>query len=237
MMKEMLQQFTNASALITTVATVAVAYLTWRYVLFTRQLVEESRANRSAEVFIDIDMGNHDIKLVIGNTGRSAARNITLKVSDDIPWRESPHYKGLSNLAPVLSGISYLAPGRILKYTAGHVDWNRDKPITGYAKFVLGYESSNGARRTEEFSVSLAEYDGVLLESFSNPSSQIAREISRLRDEMRSNQTADKFVSRIFKKNCPYCGKSVSASARKCPHCLEFLKNRNWKSRFQGSTK
>lgn len=209
------------SALVTAAATAALAWLTFRLVVHQRQSLEESRNARGAAVFVDIEMNHSQIKLTLGNTGHSPARNIRISVDDTLPWRKGNGLGGFSDLVLVKEGLSYLAPGRILKYIVGFVDWKDLKSGNGIARFTLTYESLPGLERHDEFVIRLSEYTGVLLESFANPSSDIANAINRLDDHMRSNRRDG--ISVMFKRPCPHCKELVSRSATKCPHCHEAI--------------
>ena len=104
------------------VATVLLTALTAWYVRLTHTLVQEAKSAKLPNVFVDLEFDSIDVKFIIGNTGSSPALNVRLDVRDSIPWDKiGDHPTGFSSLAIVKSGLTYLAPGRTLKFNVGYV--------------------------------------------------------------------------------------------------------------------
>lgn len=221
------------AGILSTLAAVVVAFLTWKYVAFTKQLVEESKANRSAEVFVDLELDKFCVNFIVGNTGRSPARLIQIGVVDNLPWQKTDHFSGLAGLSPVEHGVSYLAPGRILKFRAGNLDWKSDAKKMASVRFRVNYETTLGKKHEDQFVIRIGEYEGVLLESFNSPAAEIASEIRRLREDRQSERSSERIFSQSFKKTCTHCRKLVSANATKCPHCLEILAGESFRQKLK----
>jgi len=98
------------SAIVSALATIILAFLTWRYVRLTNHILNETRASRGPNIYVDIELTSYQVMLVVGNSGLSPAHNIRFTVSDSIPWRENTHHSGFKALGIINDGISYLAP-------------------------------------------------------------------------------------------------------------------------------
>jgi hypothetical protein len=209
----------SASAL----ATVVLVFLTYRYVRLTSALVEEARASRVPTVFLDIELGDLP-KLVIGNVGTAPAFKLRFEVLADVPWRSmgKGHVSGIKALAPIKQGISYLAPGRILKFFPGDID---DKSqffsAVSVIRIRLHYDTESGRTITRDVSFGMGSYSGVAVESFSDPFREIARQIREAAHELRRQDDPLRAMNRLFKKACPTCGEQVMSSAKKCRFCME----------------
>lgn len=207
------------------VATVILAVLTGWYVKLTHALVEEARSNKFPNVFADIEFDSHSIKFVIGNAGSSPALDVKFKVKDSVPWQQiQNHPTGLSELAVVKHGIGYLAPGRVLKFQAGHVRYDVDFFAEGNTiEIEITFSTEAKKPVTRQFSIDLYSYSGVLFESFSDPEREVARAIRDVESRRLSKDPLKSIISRFETKSCPSCGERIPSSAKKCPKCHEFI--------------
>ena len=214
------------SAIASATATVILAFLTCLYVRLTNHILNETRASRGPNVYVDFEFTSSDVVLIIGNSGLSPAHNIHFTVADSIPWRKDVHPSGFHTLGIIKDGSTYLAPGRVLKYIAGHTDTRNAVDINSHAKFVIDYEDPLKKKQHSEFSINLGQYEEVLFNSFKTPESDIVEAIKGLK----GNESFEKEKARICygksRNPCPICGEIISASAKKCFHCLEFLKKK-----------
>ena len=211
----------TASAL----ATVVLVVLTGKYVRLTHALVEETRSAKFPNVFVDIEFDSSRVKFIVGNAGTSSAVNVSFSIKDSVPWRQlGEHRTGLSALPIVQDGISYLAPGRVLKFEAGYIDRNADFFASGSTIEVgLTFETETGKAVSRQFSIDLRSYTGVLFESFADPEREVAQAIRDAEFKRSSGDPMRSVFSRIGKKSCPSCGEQISSSAKKCPKCHEFV--------------
>ena len=205
------------------VATIALVFLTGRYVKLTHAMVEEARLAKYPNVFVDLEFDDFEVKFLIGNAGSGPAKDLRFQVDDRVPWRKLQNYpSGLSELSIVKSGLSYLAPGRTLKFNAGYVENDPGFFAEGSGISIrLTFETEGGVQLEREFTIDLQSYSGVLFESFRDPQREVARAIRDAERDRSSHERISSQSNRFFKKNCPTCGELVSRSARKCPHCHE----------------
>lgn len=212
-------------SVVSAVATIVLAVLTGRYVRLTNALVEEAKASKHPNVFVDIEFHDHEVRLVVGNSGLTPARNLRFKVVDSVPWRKMGNLdSGFESVSAIRTGVAYLAPGRILKYSAGFVD--HDPAFFSESSNVeiqLTYEAESNVIVNRNFAIELRAYSGVLLESFTHPEREVARAIRDAESHRSSRESSKSMIARVAKKSCSFCGESISSKAKKCPHCLEFL--------------
>lgn len=212
-----------AGITITAIATIVLAWMTYRYVKLTNHMLAETRALRGPTIYVDLEMDVFLVILIIGNSGSGPAHNISFNVKESIPWRESKNLIGISNLSPIKEGVSYLAPGRILKYNAGYLDWDKLKELDCIISFNIEYDDHLRKHHNFKFLIDMGQYDGIRFESFKNPASEIAGAIRKIEDARRSDKTIGRITSSWGSKKCPICGERISVDAKKCPHCMEFL--------------
>lgn len=106
------------------IGTLALAILTFAYVLFTRSMVKELRETRLAQerpyVIVDADYEDLPvINIVVRNIGNGPAKDITFDFSTEL---EESQGRNLSELAYFREGIKFLAPGSEIKafWDMGH---------------------------------------------------------------------------------------------------------------------
>jgi hypothetical protein len=220
----------SASASIASAFTsILLVKLTARYVRLTHALVEEAKANKMPNVFVDLEFGSDGVKFVVGNSGSAPAANIAFSIIDNISWRTiGEREESIGTLQVVKDGISYLAPQRTLKYMAGRLERGRQAfRESSRLEIVLTYASEEGRTFRREFVIFLSQYSNVLFESFSDPSLEIARAIKETERNRQSHERMrvlqGQFDLSQVKKTCPICCSSINVAAKKCPTCLEFI--------------
>jgi len=213
------------TTVVTAFATVVLALLTGWYVRLTYHMLQEAKATKEPNVWVDLELTSYEVKLMVGNSGSSPARNLRFDIKDNVPWRKiENHEEGFNAIQPIKDGISYLAPDRVLKYEAGLIDFEKtlnNKNST--VEIILKFDSDIKKNIRREFLIDMGQYNGVLLETFRNPASEISKAIRDVRDSLKHDKSGDTILSRMLKKKCPICGEKISSDARKCPMCLEFI--------------
>jgi len=212
-------------AVASAVATIVLVVLTGKYVRLTHELVQESKQAKYPNVFVDIEFDEMDVKFIVGNTGSTPAQNIRFTIFDQVPWRKlDNHPTGINAITAVQSGISYLAPGRTLKFHAGYVE--RDPGFFADASTIdvaVTFEADADSKFTRQFSIELKSYTGILYESFRDPQREVAKAIRDGARDRQSDESLGKRMQSMFKKPCPTCRELVSPKAKKCPHCQSFI--------------
>ena len=209
-------------------ATVVLAILTRKYVYLTRSLMEETKRSREPLVAVDFEIPSHGrLSLIIANYGQSPAKNIQITVLKDVDCTQnqpSAPYTSLATLDPVKNGISYLTPGRKLKYTGIMGLEILDREISISVR--INYEDETGKPYENLINYDFTQLRGVLFETFKDPSLAIAEAI---RDVERSRKTTEHITSWIQPvrkremKLCPMCAEEIPIEAKKCSHCQETL--------------
>jgi hypothetical protein len=130
--------------------------------------VEEAKASKLPNVFVDLELTTPEVKFVVGNSGSAPATKITFNVVDNIPWRKiGGGTESIADLVIVKKGISYLAPQRTLKYSAGYLSHGPEAFEDGsQLEVALSFSSEDGKAFKREFVINLSQYTSVLLESF-----------------------------------------------------------------------
>lgn len=207
-------------ALAAGVATVVLARLTSKYVRLTSSLVDETRAARAPEVVADLQFEDIMPRFVISNRGPTAAYNVRIKVAEkNVAWKESKHDLKIEELAPVKKGVSFLPPGRTMRYMVRMIDWEKTFKTDAAVAFDVTYLDDRGREIHREYSIEFAAFDSMLVEGgHRQPHQVIADAIRRAAEHIKPRQF---FIPRV--RPCPVCGERIKAEARKCPHCLEAV--------------
>jgi hypothetical protein len=208
-------------------ATVALALITNKYVRLTKVMVEEMKNAREPNVHVDFELPEKTLRLVIGNSGQSSAKNVRFEVVSDVDCiRTVVNQKnvlgGLANLHIFENGISYLSPGRKLKFWAGFLEPKKETHFNKVFRVLVRYENDSGKLFERNIAIDMGQYEDVLFESFKDSNLTVAEAI---KDAERSRQLRDPGRS-IFKARCPTCGENVKLFAKKCPHCGEWIKQK-----------
>jgi hypothetical protein len=208
------------SSIVTGVATVVLAILTWKYVRLTGRLVEETRAARAPGVVVDIEFDDIMARLVVANRGSSAAHNLRIKVSErNIVWTQHPQDPRFADLSPIKNGVSFLPPGRTLSYLVYALDVRKtlESKESGVVDFDVTYQDDSGQSSRRQFSIDFGAFNDLSLEGrWQAPHRVIADAIRRAAEHVSPRPV---FARRM--RPCPVCFESIRAEARKCPHCLE----------------
>lgn len=130
-------------------ATGFLAYLTYRYVKLTHNMVDEIKKSRNPLVFINFIeavRGHYMTKIImtISNKGLSSAKDIKMRVKYEHPFMQIETDKGnttpvslrLSELAIFRDGIPYLAPGKSISRRIGDIN---NKDIQKNPKMKISY--------------------------------------------------------------------------------------------------
>jgi hypothetical protein len=211
------------STIVVAVATVALVWLTSRYVRLTGRMVEESQKSREPSVTVDFENPDRSLRLVVENHGLSPAKNVRIAVSKDVQWlRMGKGQKGLADCGPVREGISYLAPSRKLKYYLGPPNWNDISEDRAEASLRITYENEAGRKYHNTVDFDFRQMREVLLESFRDSNLAVAeaiRQSERNREtQERTREMLSSLVSQEMKR-CPMCAEMIPKEAKKCSHC------------------
>lgn len=215
------------TTIVVTVANVVLVLLTSLYVYLTREMVHEMRSSRDPSVFVDLEFPEMQGRIIIGNSGQSAAKNVRFKVQDNIPWMgKEKRTVGFDSIRAITNGLSYLPPGRTFKYYAGTPDWKKTEGHTCLLEVQVEYESENGKSKFKrEYVIDFAQYQSVLFESFRDPNREVAEAI-RVAERSRQSHEASRsssYIEFMSKKPCPMCAELIPRVAKKCSHCGELI--------------
>lgn len=215
------------STVVVAIATVVLVRLTSKYVRLTNQMVDDMKQTREPSITVDFELVDHALRLAVGNSGLTPAKDIRFDVRQDIDWlRSGGDTTGIADLAPLKRGISYLAPGRTLKYLAGFP--NRQNAGTGNMLLSIDVEFSNehGATFEHGIDIDMTHYESVLFESFKEPERAIADAIKDVERSRRTQSSSSGLVQMFRRQNhtrCPIFGEEIKVKAKKCRHCGEWL--------------
>lgn len=212
---------------ISATTTIALVILTAKYVKLTHALVEEAKVSKYPNIYVDLEFDEAEVKFIVGNSGGSAAMDIKINVTDSVPWRKVQQFQtGITSISAVENGISYLAPGRILKFQAGYVERCPEFFAKGSTiDIALTFKTETGKVLHRQYTIELHSYSNILLETFQNPEREVAKAIRDTESSRRTHESITNRKSGLFKKTCPSCGELVQRMAKKCFHCLEVIPN------------
>lgn len=201
------------------VATVVLAWLTARYVRLTSRLVEETQAARAPEVVVDLQFEDAMPRLMLANRGPTPAYDVRIKVVDrKVAWTPSKDETTIADLAPIKKGISFLPPGRMMRYTVYSIDLQRTLEAEAALEFDVSYKDDAGRAFHREYSIEFAAFNYMLIEGATKPHDVVAEAIRRAAEHLKPRNF---FLSP--RRACPVCCEQILAEARKCPHCLEAV--------------
>jgi hypothetical protein len=215
------------STLVVAVATIVLVWLTSKYVRLTKQMVDDMKRSKEPAINIDFEIPDGSLRFIINNTGLSPAKNIRFTVVKDVDWlRGGNKENGIAGLAPINHGISYLVPGRTLKYLLGYPDWRTNEKQDLLISIHVEFENIEGRTFTHDIDIDMSQFKGVLFESFKDSNLAVADAIK----ETEQRRQTEKNVHRMFsrrqaKKQCPVCNELIMTNATKCIHCGEWIKN------------
>lgn len=217
------------STIVVAAATVALVWLTSRYVRLTGRMVEESQKSREPSVTVDFEIPDASLRLVVENRGLSAAKNVRIAVLKDVQWlRMGKGRKGLADCAPMKEGISYLTPSRKLKYYLGIPNWRDTSSDQMEASLRVTYENEAGRQYDHTVDFGFDQIREVLSESFKDSGLAVAEAIRESERDRQSRESIremfSSFGAREMKK-CPMCAEMIPKEAKKCAHCQEMQEN------------
>lgn len=216
-----------ASTLIVAGATVVLVCLTGRYVRLTKAIVDDMKEAREPDVFVDFECPENMMRLVVGNAGQSAAKDVRFEVVSDVDCVDSLDGEanvGLAKLPVLQNGVSYLTPGRTLKFYAGVLRIDKEDSASETFRVKVCYKNDSGKRFDRDVVIDMNQYRNVLFESFRDSILTVAKAIEDA-ERRRSIRERHGSPMRMFqrKKRCPMCAEQIEPSARKCPHCREWV--------------
>jgi hypothetical protein len=180
--------------------------------------------NFDADVAIDLELPDAGLCFVVTNRGQSPARNVRFSVKEDLTWLSpEPGKKGLSSLDVIREGISYLRPGRTMKYYAGTVYSLKQQEDARTFSLELTYES-NGQVVKREVSIDISQFASVLFESYRSPLHEISKSLDEIRDAIRQHGKQSP-LTMFGRKPCSMCAEPIPSAAMKCSHCGEMQKS------------
>lgn len=164
-MEKMFDWINSNAAALSALTTVVLAFLTWRYVVLTGKLVNESSVSRreATRPAVSVSLVVHEtsvnlMNLVVENTGTSAARDVRFKV--DQPYFSSDGVVELAKVGIFAHGVPYFAPRQKFDFffatAIGQLDRLREAPI----KINAQYADTRGERYTDDFVIDLSVLEG-----------------------------------------------------------------------------
>ncbi len=181
-------------------------------------MLEEMKTSRDPFVFVDLEFPDQMGRVSLENSGFSPAFHLRIAIDDKISWRDPMKTK--ERFTSLEEGIAYLAPGRRLLFNAGYIDW-KDGGV-GQITMKVDYENASGKTFSETFCIDTTHLEGLLFESFRDPSQAIADSINK-GFRMIDSRLKGGPITRQIKKVCPFCAELIPKAAKKCSQCGELL--------------
>jgi len=203
---------------VTAIATIILAVLTFTYVLLTKRMLSHMQKSQLPNLVAGFDFGGsgRELLLRITNMGSMIAKDICIEViKESITW--TGKNDGLSQLAPVRHGVSYLPPNQQLSFRIGFMDW-KESGENSEIELIIRYESESGEKLHSSLYFNLDQYRGMMLNK--DPESKIVRALERIEQQLKP----DTMRSFIFSKRyCKFCGEEIKSNVHVCPHCQSHL--------------
>jgi hypothetical protein len=217
------------STIVVAAATVALVWLTSRYVRLAGRMVEESQKSREPSVTVDFEIPDQSLRLVVENRGLSPAKNVRIAVLKDVQWlRMGTGRQGLADCGPIKEGISYLTPSRKLKYFLGFPNWTDTSDDQMEASLRVTYESEAGRQYDHIVDFDFDQMREVLSESFKDSNLAVAEAIRESERDRRLHESTRQMLGSFGarkRKKCPMCAEMIPEEAKKCAHCQEMQQN------------
>lgn len=226
-------RYTLWAAVVSSVATIiscfvniTLAFLTATYVKLTRDMLLETKAAHEPSVYFDLELPDHKINIIVGNSGESPAKNCRFEVIRNTSDIQVVMGEDLSAISLFRHGITFLAPRRVYKYDVGYIYEVGQKPDQVlHVRFT--FENLEGETFSQDALIDMAQFSGVLFDSFRDPSHAVAQAIQSAEQ---NRQIENSFNSSQVQPNqenvpCPVCMEMVLPKARKCKHCMEPIKH------------
>lgn len=217
------------STIVVAVATVFLVCLTSKYVRLTKHMVDDLRKSKDPAINVDFELPDHWLRFVVKNVGQSPAKNIKFMVRKDINLIQGQNDQhGLFGIPPIKHGISYLVPGRTIKYLVGLPDWRQNETQDLVISLLVKFENDSGDVFEHSVDIDMNQFKGVLFESFKDSNLAVVDVIKETERNRRSDESMRSMTNRfIQKKTCSTCGETVMATAKKCIHCGEWINDEN----------
>jgi len=192
-------------------------------------MVDELKKSKEPVISVDFEMPDYSLRFIVKNIGQSPAKNIRFSVKKDADWIGGRNkQRGLLGCPPVDHGISYLVPGRTLKYFLGYPDWKEGGDQNLIISLRVDFENDRGDRFNSDIDIDMNQFKGVLFDSFRDSNMAIADAIRSAERSRSSKEKTHTFLQcPPAKKCCPVCGELILEKAKKCMHCGEWIEAEN----------
>lgn len=215
-----------ASTIVVAGATVALVWLTSRYVRLTGRMLEESQKSRDPLVTVDFEIPDRSLRLVVENHGLSPAKDVRIAVLKEVQCLQvGKGQRRLTDCGPIKDGISYLAPSRKLKYYLGFPNWRDTAGDQMEASLRVTYESEAGREYQHIVDFDFRQMREVLVESFKDPNLAVAEAIRQSERDRQLHERVGEIVGSLnaqAMKKCRMCAEMIPEEAKKCAHCHEM---------------
>ncbi len=154
----------------TGVAAIINAYAALQSQKFARKTVREMQEAREPSVYLEIELPSQHSTIVVGNYGLSPALNVQFEVDDKAPWHPmlvAP--KSLSQSDVVRNGISFLGPGRTLRYIGGNMDWQKLTAENAVIFITITFENEAKKKFTKRYELNMLFAKSLRFDTYSRP--------------------------------------------------------------------